>query len=84
MSETRIERETRPWEPFGNHSDGTVNISDGVNHQILEHIVPEHAKGICWARKVFLSRVRNILAGKPIDISKTALHTGPNVFSQKD
>lgn len=64
MAETKQERETRPWVIFGEHADGTVNISDGVNHGVFDHLIREHAYGIVHARKVFLGRVRNILTGK--------------------
>ena len=64
MPENKIERETRPWVIFGEHKDGTVNISDGVNHQLFQNLVREIAYSICHARKIFLSRVRNLQIGK--------------------
>ena len=64
MPETKQERELRTWVVFGEHKDGTVNISDGVNHQLFEHLVREFAQSICHAREVFLGRVRKVLSGK--------------------
>ena len=69
MGETKQEREMRTWTIFGQHNDGTVNITDGVNNQLFEHLHPEQAKGICWARKVCLTRIKNILAGKSVTVS---------------
>ena len=64
MPETKQERETRPWAIFGEHKDGTVNISDGVNHCLFESLPREIAHAIVHARKIFLGRVRNIQIGK--------------------
>ena len=69
MPETKIEREIRSWNIFGKHADGTVNVSDGVNHQLFEHLHLEIAKAICHARTVFLGRIKNIRAGKSVSIT---------------
>ena len=53
------------WRLFGQHKDGTVNISDGVNHALFEHVTEEQAKKLVWARKIFLGHVRGAINGKP-------------------
>lgn len=72
MSETKVERETRPWTVFGQHADGTVNVSDGVNHQLYEHLHIERAKSICRARQVFLGRIKTVMSGKAVSITDGA------------